>query len=61
MPTIEIVIDPQGNATLETKGYSGSSCRDASKFLEQALGTKTSDKPTAESYQAVRPEARTQC
>ncbi len=49
--TIEIVIDPTGALTLQTKGFAGASCRDASKLLEQALGTIQSDTPTAEMYQ----------
>ena len=51
--TIEIVIDPTGTARLQTKGFAGPSCRDASKLLEQALGTVESDVSTAEMYQAA--------
>ena len=35
---IEIVISPQGETRSQTKGFTGSSCRQASQFLEQALG-----------------------
>ena len=49
--TIEIIIDPQGHVRLETKGFSGTSCREASKSLEQALGLIESDQPTPELYQ----------
>ena len=35
--TIEVFITPKGEIRLETKGYSGSSCQDASRALEQAL------------------------
>ena len=49
--TIEIVISPQGEAKIETKGYAGSSCRAASQFLEQALGIKASEQLTAEFHQ----------
>lgn len=31
---IEIVVSPQGAATVTTKGFAGASCREASKFLE---------------------------
>ena len=51
--TIEIVVDPTGAARLQTKGFAGASCRDASRLLEQALGTVESDTPTAEMYQAA--------
>ena len=30
---IEITVSPTGATTLETKGFAGSSCRDASEFL----------------------------
>ena len=45
--TIEIIVSPQGKTTLETKGFSGAECRDASKFLEAALGQCQSEKLTA--------------
>ena len=51
--TIEIVIDPAGAARIQTKGFAGTACRDASKLLEQALGTVSSESPTAEMYQAA--------
>lgn len=45
---IEIIVSPQGQATVQTKGFSGGACRDASKFLEEALGERTSEKLTSE-------------
>lgn len=45
---IEIVISPTGDTKIETKGFAGSSCRDASKFLEEALGQRTGEQTTAE-------------
>ncbi len=51
MRTIEILVSPQGETRLETKGFAGASCRDASGFIESALGEKSSDRPTAERYQ----------
>lgn len=51
MKTIEITIDTKGQATVQTKGFTGSSCRDASRFLEQALGEKQGEKLTQEFYQ----------
>jgi hypothetical protein len=35
--TIEVVISPQGETRVETKGFTGGSCRQASQFLEHAL------------------------
>ena len=51
MKTIEITVDAQGRVTVETRGFAGGSCREASRFVEEALGARTSDRPTAESYQ----------
>ena len=49
--TIEITIGPKGETTVQTKGFSGPECRDASKFVEQALGQRTAEQLTAEFYQ----------
>jgi Protein of unknown function (DUF2997) len=48
---IEVTISPQGEATVQTKGYAGADCLLASKFLEQSLGVPTQDRKTAEFYQ----------
>jgi len=48
---IEITVSPTGETTVQTKGFTGSSCREASKALERALGVVQSDTPTAELYQ----------
>ena len=48
---IEVIISPKGETKIETRGFTGSSCQQASQFLEQALGTKVSETPTAEFYQ----------
>ena len=52
MKTIEIIISPSGQSRVETKGFAGSKCRDASRFLEAALGKTTSETLTAEFHQA---------
>ena len=49
---IEIIVTAKGETTITTKGFTGSSCRDASKFIEQALGQQTSETLTAEFHQA---------
>jgi len=36
---IEITVDPQGGVSVKTNGFTGSSCKDASRFIERALGT----------------------
>ncbi len=50
MKTIEIIVSPQGQTNVQTKGFSGSSCREASKFMEQALGQRTDEQLTSEYY-----------
>ena len=51
MRTIEVIISPKGETKIETKGFTGSSCQQASQFLEQSLGSKVSEKPTVDFYQ----------
>ncbi len=51
MPQIEIVVSPQGETRLQTTGFTGSSCRDASRLLERALGQSVSEQLTPEFYQ----------
>jgi len=36
--TITIIVAPDGQTKVETHGFDGPSCTDASKFLETALG-----------------------
>lgn len=49
--TIEVVISPAGETKIQTKGFTGSACQDASRFVEEALGTRSSERLTAEFYQ----------
>ncbi len=49
---IEIIVSPKGEPRVETRGFTGSSCQDASKFLEQALGKRVGEQRTAEFYQS---------
>jgi len=58
--TIEIIVTPTGQTTLQTLGFTGASCQDASRFLEEALGQKTADRRTAEFYQMQTVEQRQQ-
>ena len=48
---IEVVVSPKGETTVQTKGFAGSDCLQASKFLEQALGVVSQHQPTAEFYE----------
>ena len=60
--TIEVTVSPDGQSTVQTKGFSGAECRQASRFIEQALGQRTAEVLTAEFYQTqadrVREELR---
>jgi hypothetical protein len=48
---IEVLVSPKGETTLQTKGYAGSDCQQASRFLENALGVVTGEQKTTEFYQ----------
>ena len=52
MRIIEITVDAKGQSRVETRGFTGGECREASKFIEQALGQRTDEKLTSEFYQA---------
>lgn len=54
MKKIEIVVTPTGQTTVQTTGFTGPSCRDASKFLEEALGNHAAERLTSEFYQAAQ-------
>ena len=53
MKTIEIIVSPKGETSVQTKGFAGQSCRDASRAMEAALGQRTGEQLTAEFHQAV--------
>ena len=53
MQTIEITITAKGETSVQTRGFAGSSCRDASRFIEQALGQRIGEQLTAEFHQAT--------
>ena len=46
--TIEIIVSPQGRTKIETKGFAGAECREASEFLEGALGQRQNEELTGE-------------
>ena len=49
--TIEIIVAPNGQTRVETKGFAGSECQEASKYLEKALGQRTAEQLTSEFHQ----------
>jgi hypothetical protein len=50
--TIEIIVTPEGRTSVQTIGFAGSSCRDASRFIEEALGRRLNERLTPEFHQA---------
>ncbi len=54
---IELIVSPQGQTRVETKGFSGSTCREASRFIEQALGKGTGEQLTSEFYRQTEAES----
>ena len=48
MSCIEIVVDPAGQTRVQTTGFTGETCRAASRFLEQTLGTVSHGQLTPE-------------
>ena len=49
MKTIRVIIK-NGETRIETSGFVGSSCQDATRSLEAVLGKTVTDTPTEEAY-----------
>ena len=47
---IEITVAPNGSSTVETKGFTGPDCQNASRFIEEVLGQKLSARLKPEFY-----------
>ncbi len=60
MKIIEIVIGPQGQTQLQTKGFSGRHCQEASRLLELALGEPSGERLTPEFHLSERLQDRVQ-
>jgi hypothetical protein len=55
MPTpttkiIEITVSPEGATSIKTSGFAGSSCKDATRELERALGVSGRESLLPEFY-----------
>ena len=57
-PQIEVLVLPTGETRITTHGFVGPKCREATKALETALGTKLSETWTAEYHHAPIEKAR---
>ena len=53
---IEIVVSPKGESVVQTKGFAGGECLQASKFIEDALGLRGRERKTPEFYAAAQSE-----
>lgn len=60
MKTLEVTVRPDGKTTIETRGFVGNECRQASESLEDALGQRTSEKLTAEFHQVSTSQQQTE-
>ena len=47
-PRIEITVNPEGETSVETKGFAGPACKAASQPYEDVLGAKTAERLTPE-------------
>jgi len=48
--TIEITVTPEGATSIKTSGFTGGSCKDATRELERALGVSGRETLTPEFY-----------
>ncbi len=55
-PQFEVLISPTGETTIQTQGFVGAACQQATKALEAALGWKQSETLTAEYHQTIPEE-----
>ncbi len=47
---IEITVSPEGSVSIKTQGFTGGSCRDATRDLERALGVSSNESLLPEFY-----------
>jgi hypothetical protein len=48
--TIQITVSPEGSVSIKTAGFMGSSCKDATRELERALGVSGRESLLPEFY-----------
>ena len=53
MKEIKIIIDKNGQVTIDVEGVKGSSCKKLTKDLENAFGTTTEDKKKPDFYDTI--------
>ena len=57
---IEITVAPDGQSKVETQDFSGAECREASKFIEQALGQRSAETLKPEFHQSATTQQQIQ-
>ena len=60
MKTIIVPVVPNGQTKVDTSGFVGRECQQASKFLEAALGECTGEQLTQAYYQQASQQQRLQ-
>ena len=56
--TIEVIIGPTGEITIDAIGFKGADCEKATQFLEKALGVVGKKVKKPEYHQTNRPKAQ---
>lgn len=51
MKRIVITVSPKGETQLQTTGFAGPECKEATRLLEAALGTSANERLTTEYFQ----------
>lgn len=57
---IEVIVSPTGETKVETKGFAGGECQEASRFIEKALGQTIGESLTAEFHSVQQSEQQHQ-
>ena len=57
---IEITVSPEGATSIKTTGFTGGSCRDATRDIERALGVAGRETLLPEFYARAQPGERLQ-
>jgi hypothetical protein len=58
--TIEITVSPEGATTIKASGFTGSTCKDATRELERALGVTGTERLLPEFYARASTDDRVQ-
>ena len=53
-PTIEIIVSPNGDISIDAFGFAGADCEKATRYLEEALGVISARERKPEFHQRQR-------